>query len=439
MVCTFVSSMKPAATTLTLSTKSTTTSSQMADATIESAFEAAIASGKIKGAVICAYDATDNFVYERALGERTLLSGEKRPQQLDDMLCLASTTKLFATIALLQCVEDGLVTLTDDISHLIPELPANQVLPSDPNSPLQPVTSPITLQMLLTHTHGQPYHFLAPRLGAWKAQHDPSTQSGVPRRRPVESFFSHPLAFHPATSWLYGSGLDWAGLLLQRLTHSTLGDHIRRRICIPLGIPPDDAQFYPVQGEAVRSRLVDLSPEDPEAVGRAVFGDGMENPNRGGEGDFGGHGMFSTGEAYGRVMRSLLRGDGLLLRKETVEEMFRDWIGGSEAEGGFLAVMESPAGAFFRMGIEPGVRVGYGLGALVTLEDIEGAYGKGTLTWGGAASMMWFIDRKNGICGFVAIQPSLPIDMATLKELKTTFRYDVYRKFVAWKGGQEKA
>ena len=83
----------------------------MAD-NIETAFQAAIDSGKINGAVICATDAEGHFVYDKALGQRSLLSGEKLPQQLDDVLFLASATKLITAIAALQCVEDGLLTLT---------------------------------------------------------------------------------------------------------------------------------------------------------------------------------------------------------------------------------------------------------------------------------------------------------------------------------------
>jgi len=473
----------------------------MAAPTIESAFEAALSGGKIKGAILCAYDTSDSFIYECALGERTLLSGETRPLQFNDILCLASISKLFTTIALLQCVQDGLVTLTEDISHLIPELAVNQVLPDGPGSDggdsgshLEPATAPITLQMLLTHTHGQPYHFLVPRIAEWKAKHssqsttsttDTAGGSGIP------AFFSYPLAFQPSTSWLYGTGHDWASLLLQRLTHAHahegtekrgrgrgLGEHVRQRICIPLQIPPQDAQFYPVRGEEARSRLVNLTPDDPDAVGRAVFGGNMENPNRlaanlqstlqdtttttenieiannaehaentkgvnvEGEGnfDFGGHGLFSTPSAVSAILRSLLRNDEQILNKKMVEAMFRDYISRSEAETNFFSLMNSPAGMFFRMGVNSNVKVGYGLGALLTLEDSpeEYGYGKGTLTWGGAASMIWFVDRKKGVCGFVAIQlvPALPVDMALLTELKGVFRSDVYRKFAAWKEGR---
>ncbi|AEO64873.1 uncharacterized protein THITE_2111226 [Thermothielavioides terrestris NRRL 8126] len=396
---------------------------------IETAFGAAIAAGKIRGAVICATDAAGNFVYDRALGERTLLSGEKRPQQLDDILYLASATKLITTVIALQCVEDGLLTLAGDLSALAPELARKQVLPPEGSgaSELEPAARPITLEMLLTHTAGTAYGFLVPRLAAWREAHKDAADDGAAR---------DPLAFQPGTGWMYGSGLDWAALVVERATGTTVDELVRRRVCAPLGIAPEDAQFYPVQGDAARARMVDLNPDDPEGLGRAVIGGAGLVKNS--TGPFGGHGLFMTGAAYVKVLRSLLANDGKLLRPETVEDMFRDHVG-AEAAANFRAAMEGPGSEFFRVGTAPGSRVGYGLGGLLTLENVEGWYGERTLTWGGGFTFTWFIDRKNDLCGLGAVQAALPLDFDLVAELKQTFRYDIYRKHAAWKKERQQA
>src|SRR5690348_17910541 len=64
---------------------------------------------------------------------------------------------------------------------------------------------------------------------------------------------------------------------------------------------------------------------------------------------------------YVKVLRSLLVNDGKLLRPETVQKMFENHIG-PEAEEGFRAAMESPGGVFFRVGMDPGTKLGHGLG-----------------------------------------------------------------------------
>jgi len=252
-------------------------------------------------------------------------------------------------------------------------------------------------------------------------------------RRPVEEAFSYPLGFQPGAGWMYGPGLDWAGRLVERATGRTLGERMQERIFTPLGI--NSAQFYPVTREDLRARLVDLNPQDPEALGRAPLGGGGDM-NKRSEGDFGGHGLFMSGADFAKVLRSLLANDGKLLRPDTVDDMFEHHLS-PEATAGHAAALASPAGIFFRVGVDPGTKMGYGLGGLLTLEGVDGWYGERTMTWGGGMTLAWFIDRSNGLCGVGAVQAALPLDAAVVGELKQTFRRDVYRKYAAWKEEQQ--
>ncbi|CAI7664148.1 unnamed protein product [Penicillium viridicatum] len=382
---------------------------------MDASFQSAIDAGKINGAVICATDAEGHFVYNKATGERTLLSGEKKPQQLDDVLCVASATKLFTTIAALQCVEDGLLTLDGDLSSIAPELAAKHVLTgfADDGSPqLDPPAGPITLKMLLTHTSGTTYFFLNPMIAKWRSQFgNPENQEP----RPVEDLFNYPLIFQP----------------VERVTGGTLLEFMQKRIFDPLGIT--DAQFYPVTREDLRARLVDLNPSDPGALGSAVVGGGDINLR--GRGDFGGHGLFLPGLDYVKVLRSLLANDGKLLNAAAVDNMFQQHLG-PEAAASHKAALAGPIGPFFRVGTDPESKVGHGLGGLLTLEDVDGWFGERTLTWGGGLTLAWFIDRKNNLCGVGAIQAALPVDGDLMAELKQTFRRDIYTKYNAWKDQQ---
>jgi CubicO group peptidase (beta-lactamase class C family) len=183
----------------------------MADAEIESAVQAAIASGKINGAILAATDKDGNFVYEKSLGQRILLSGEKIPQQSDNVCYLASATKLMTTIAALKCVEDGLVSLAGDLSSIAAELAAKQVItsfPEDSETPvLEPQTSTITLKMLLTHSAGGDYYFANPVVGRWREKFSSSTQRPDDKLT-VEELFDQPLGYQPGKGWLYGPGHD---------------------------------------------------------------------------------------------------------------------------------------------------------------------------------------------------------------------------------------
>ncbi|KAL6252921.1 hypothetical protein RBB50_000640 [Rhinocladiella similis] len=403
----------------------------MAEDSIESAFQAAIESGKINGAIICSTDSHGNFTYNKSLGQRTLLSGEKKPEQLDDVCYLASATKLLTTIAALQCVEDGLLTLTGDLSSIAPDLTSKQVITgfSDDGEPvLEPPTQPITLEMLLTHSSGITYHFMSPLVARWCERFGQTHGPG--HQYTVEDLFNYPLSFQPGSSWMYGPGLDWAGRIVERVTGKTLTERMQERIFTPLGIT--DAQFYPVTREDLRARMPDLNPNDPQGTGLAVLGgDSSGADMRTNKGDFGGHGLFMTTPDYLKVMRSVLANDGKILKSETVNVMFHPHLS-TEATKGLEGAFSSPMGIFFRCGISAETKATYALGGVLTLQDEEGWYGEGTLTWGGGLTFAWFIDRKNDICAAGAINAALPIDGEVVSNLKDTIRHDVYHKRAAW-------
>ncbi|KAM7198223.1 putative transesterase protein [Naviculisporaceae sp. PSN 640] len=410
--------------------------------------QAAIAKGILNGAIILATDSTSTFTYSSALGSRTLLSGEVVPQSVDDVLYLASATKLLASIAALQCVDDGLLTLTSDLSSIVPELTSKKVFKGWSDAKSDPPiailedqnSQPITLQSLLTHSSGVMYDFFDPAgLAKWNAKFNPIEigPDGKPKPRPVEKAFAYPLAFQPHTSWMYGPSIDWAGLIVERLTGRSLGDHIRERIIKAVGGNPADAEFYPPKNEDLRKRLIDLHPEDPLATGKQVLAGGG-NMNLLAKGDFGGHGMFTTGENFLKVMKSLLANDGKLLKPETADLMFEDHLTGG-AKQGHEAALKGPVGSFFAVGTDDAefdIKIGHGLGGVVTLNSAEGWYGKGTMTWGGGQSLAWFIDRENDLCAIGALQAKLPVtETQKIADVKHGFRRDVYRIREAWKKG----
>jgi CubicO group peptidase (beta-lactamase class C family) len=121
---------------------------------------------------------------------------------------MASCGKLIATIAALQCVERGLISLDTPIDTILPEL-AQPLVFTDPHGPdlsTVPARTQITLRHLLSHTSGLAYDFFEPKLQAWRANRG---------ERPVLSLggdvvraHSVPLMFEPGTGFVYGGGID---------------------------------------------------------------------------------------------------------------------------------------------------------------------------------------------------------------------------------------
>lgn len=109
----------------------------------------------VAGIVFVAVDKTGKQICANASGRKGLNS--QKPMDLDTVFWIASCTKLLATMACLQAVEQGILKLDDhqQVYKLCPELEKVQVLKDD--GTLEPKKNDITLRMLLSHTSGFGY------------------------------------------------------------------------------------------------------------------------------------------------------------------------------------------------------------------------------------------------------------------------------------------
>lgn len=97
------------------------------------------------------------FRYEKAFGYRTLKETLKpEPMQIDATMWMASCTKLVTSIAAMQCVERGQLTLDGDVTGILPELKDIEILTGfdqDSDGKDIPIlvknTKPITLRYVL--------------------------------------------------------------------------------------------------------------------------------------------------------------------------------------------------------------------------------------------------------------------------------------------------
>ena len=67
------------------------------------------------------------FQYAKSFGVKSL-ADETKPLGMDGPMWIASNTKLFTSVAAMQLIERGKITLDDDVSTLLPELAKLEVL-----------------------------------------------------------------------------------------------------------------------------------------------------------------------------------------------------------------------------------------------------------------------------------------------------------------------
>ena len=144
----------------------TATRSRRAEAQERAALPRARIDGALRHAVdaqdvpgVVAMAATDKgLLYEGAFGTRVLDNGPA--MTLDTVFRIASMTKAITSVAAMQLVEQGKLTLDDPVPNIDPALGSPQVLEGfdTAGAPrLRPARRPITLRHLLTHTVGFSY------------------------------------------------------------------------------------------------------------------------------------------------------------------------------------------------------------------------------------------------------------------------------------------
>lgn len=297
-------------------------------------------SQQLPGAVLLSTNSSGSSVYSQCFGTTSLESSKSWPLTTDTFFWIASCTKLLASISALQLVERDLVKLDDPVAPILPELANPDIITgfnSDGSPNIVKAKNPITLRHLITHTSGLAYEFLHPNILAWWKWRGVNPQDFA---GDIKKFYSAPLVFEPGTSWTYSPGLDWAGILISRLTKvDQLGDYLKEHIFKPLGISSKDAAFRQsglgLTAAAINERWAHLTIRLQRNGEANVFKTSYEGkiasfpPIRTFEpmDDMGGGGLLTTPASYIKVLTSILLNDGKLLRPETVDTLFKPAIG----------------------------------------------------------------------------------------------------------------
>jgi len=359
---------------------------------------------KIPGFVFVAVNKEGEQIFSHASGKRGANSDE--PMTLDTIFWIASCTKMIAGIAAMQLVEQGKLSLDDpdQAENLAPELKRAKLVKSFNDGKLELVEKKgrITLRQLLSHTAGFGYSFFNPEIKS----------TGVNEFSGKIEDVNTPLLFEPGTSWNYGTNIDWAGVLVERVSGLTLNDYFQKNIFAPLGIK--NINMFPTA--EMKSKLAHMHARDKDgniterehlqlAPLKASSPDGIFNSA--------GAGCFAQPSEYTKIIATLLN-DGTspttgkqILKKATVDEMFSNQIPefpnfGRQPIADAMPDLTNPIGELYPQPHDQ--PQGWGLTFMLTIS--EGATGRGRNTgwWAGLANLFWWADREKGVGGMVASQ-----------------------------------
>lgn len=362
-------------------------------ANIDALLQGAAAGGEVPGVVAIVSD-NKNMLYEGAFGKR----GSAAPTAMttDSVFALASMTKPFTTIAVMQLVEQGKVDLDSPASYWVPYLARVNVLEGFDRQGqpiLRPLKRSITVRHLLTHTAGFAYE-------AWNADLIRYQQvTGTPNLYSnTEGYLACPVFFEPGERWQYGIGVNWAAKLVENVSGLKFGVYLRQNIFTPLGMA-STAHKYTPEMKAVNTNL-----HIRNADGSLTMKEGDQG-NQDLDFESGGGGLFSTADDYMKMCRMILnRGVGAngqrVLKAETVELMIKNAIGNVDVTP-LPSVEPHVSNA---VDIFPGIRKKWGLGWLINEETAPTGRSAGSLFWGGLLNTYFWIDPAKNIAGVYMTQ-----------------------------------
>lgn len=299
----------------------------------------------------------------------------------DAIFRIYSMSKPMTAFALLQLVDSGQVSLTDDIRKFLPN-----VKPFEVNGEEHIVT----IHHLLSHTAGFGYG------GGIKNWIDIRYLLANPLSRGntlddmIDDLSGIDLKFAPGDKFEYSIASDIQGAIIEKVSGLPLKTYLSRNIFEPLNMT--DTHFAVPKGQ--ENRLVDMYEYDAGTFEEAyVFNkEKILYVEDGSDSEFleeptlisGGGGLVSTAKDYSQFLSMLMNkgmhGDSSLLSEALVEKMLSSQTQGLDTH--------------FMPRVYQGTGFGYGVGTKETSGDTRK---QGTFFWGGMGGTVFWGDPKSEV------------------------------------------
>jgi methyl acetate hydrolase len=311
------------------------------------------------------------------------------------LMRIFSMTKAIGSTAAMVLIDRGKLTFDTPVADIVPEFASLQVLEGfDGDTPrLRAPKRPATVRHLATHTSGLEYEFWNADVAAYvtKAGH-PSVLSGT------RQSLAYPLMSDPGTRWGYGMGIDWLGLVVERISGRSIVDFCQTELFEPLGMT--DTHFVVPADKA--HRLADVKIRTADGGFAPMDLAPPANPEVFGMG----HALYSTPADYLRFVRMML-GRGALDGRRVLSEAGVTAMLADHMQGLRFAKMISVAPVTDDFDPFPGLDVRHSFGFMRNEVDIPGRRAAGSQAWAGVLNSHYWFDPTRGI-GAVLMTQSLP-------------------------------
>lgn len=299
------------------------------------------------------------------------------PVSPDTLYMMFSMTKVQTMTAVMQLVEQGMLSLEDDVARYLPAYKNAYV---EENGKRVPVAE-MKLKHLVSMQSGLDYDLARP--GILRVLNEKGQKATT--RELVDSFVESPLKFQPGTHFLYSLSHDVAAAIIEVVTDISFGEYLKKNIWEPLGLKrtffakPDNSGVKGLAQQYINENEK-IVPMDQSCCYQ--LSESYES---------GGAGLISCTDDYVKLADTLACGgetaDGIrILKPESIEQIKVNLLGKDSLDD-----LHNTMGR---------IAYGYGCGMSVMLhpELINSPSPAGVFGWDGAAGSCITMDTASKSC-----------------------------------------
>lgn len=336
------------------------------------------------------------------------------PMKVDAIFRVASMAKLVTAVAVMTLVDKGQLDLDTDVASILPEYEELMVIEGfDAAGPrLRKPNRTATIRELMTHTAGLAYNTFDADIDRYERLTG-APNIGTGRRDALKL----PLVADPGQRVDYGTGFDWAGLVVEKITGVTLDVYCEQKIFEPLGM-----RMTSMHRPEERGLL--CTPVLAVSDGGGFTATAMDFP-KAPEFFFGGGCLYSTAEDFLKLQMELAApGSGRvpILTPASADEIFSSQTGALDIP----VMMSSRPSESHDVYLGPGWK--WGLGVALNPSDLPHGRPAASGGWAGIFNTFFWVDRTSGIAAGLFMQ-FLPFFDSGAIGLLHDFETAVYESF----------
>ena len=353
-----------------------------------------------------------------------------------------SMTKPVTGVAIMQLIENGKLRLNDKVSKYIPAFKDTKVINLDFQDYVLKPKREITIRDLLTHTSGLTY--------SWAGE-GPVNQ--IYRKYNIRPYYfgavdaelnkfpgntcqfsaaaaSAPLLHDPGEKWSYGINMDILGCIVEVISGDTFAEYLQKNIFDPLELKSigfsvnerDKDSFTTLYTSGAFSRDGEIVAPSGLNQAELMFSKDLRPIDAFDKSPYltnssklydGGSGLVSNIDDYSKFAEMLLNG-GILNGVRIISEASVDLMANNHLSDEIL----KDGSAFGLEGVGFGLTVG-----TIMNPGVAGTFSsEGEFFWGGAASTIFWVDRKNNVTATMMTQ-FMPSDRYPIREELKTLLY----------------